>query len=249
MNADKYLEYLRFLPPNAPLEVCRFCARSQHSALQSFEAWDTIDVRGLYIDVINLEVKRIFINITIDLKIGSVYLHPPQIDIVPECPQLVCANCVQNLTDFQAFLHKMREVNAFWKQYYLNVSEEPASENAEQNTEQPKVVNADESIVLDDDDDVAIVEEPEDLLEQPVYVMIRADGSCMGVVQAPCNDQQELDAANDNSTDIIELLDDSDDNEDDTQNSNDCSESSSFRADHKCSFCSQQFVYQYVRKL
>lgn len=143
----------------------------------------------------------------------------------------------------------MREVNAFWKQYYSIVSGEPASIN----TEQPNVVNADESIVLDDDDDIAIVEEQEELLEEPVYVTIRADGSCMGVVQAPGNnDQQMLDAGgeNDNSRDIIEL-EDSDDNEEyteeDTQSSlNNCSESSSFRADHICSFCSQQFMYQYV---
>lgn len=140
----------------------------------------------------------------------------------------------------------MREVNAFWKQYYSNGIEELSSVN----TEQPNDVNT--SIVLDgdDDDDVAIVEEQEDLVEVPVYVMIGADGSCMGVLQAPVNDNQPiLDGGdeNDNSTgDIIEL-DDSDDNEDSTQGPlANCTESSSSRADHKCSFCSKQFEYQYV---
>lgn len=60
MNPDKYLEYLRFLPPNAALEACRFCARSQHSTLQNFDAWGTIDVCSLYVDVTNLEVNKIF---------------------------------------------------------------------------------------------------------------------------------------------------------------------------------------------
>lgn len=56
MNADKYLEYLRFLPPNASV-VCRFCARSQHSRMQNIETWGAMDLRSLYVDVTNLEVR------------------------------------------------------------------------------------------------------------------------------------------------------------------------------------------------
>lgn len=146
----------------------------------------------------------------------------------------------------------MREVNAFWKQYYSSVIEEATSEAPSFKTEQSNDVNA--SIVLDDDDDddVAIVEVQEDLLEAPVYVMIRADGSYMGVVQAPGNDDQpilEAGEENGNSTDDIIELDDSDDNEENEENAQsplaNCSESSSSRTDHKCSFCSQQFEYQY----
>lgn len=145
----------------------------------------------------------------------------------------------------------MREVNAFWNQYYDRtcvVSNEPMPNQAHQ----PIVVDAmyEESIVLDDDDEVEIVHEvEEDVSEQPVYVMIRADGSCMGVVSPPDNDIQpvaENVAELDTPTGIIEL-DDSDCDDDETQNyeQNDFDVTIN-NSGNKCPVCAENFIIPYV---